>query len=83
MMLTAGVGKRFQHIFSSNKLHERPGIQSQATAAVFAMDTDMDTSWKDRLVRTRIVYPTMSKEWGKQFQLHSTFAKTKEMLNGC
>ena len=40
--------------FDSTELHERPGIQSQAEAAVVSMDTDMDTSFRDRLVRTRI-----------------------------
>ena len=52
-MLTAGVGTRFlkaSSTFDSTKLHERPGIQSQAAA----MNTDMDTSLRDRLVRTRM-----------------------------
>ena len=40
--------------FDSTKLHETPGIQSQAEAAVVTMDTDMDTSLRDRLVRRRI-----------------------------
>ena len=39
---------------SSTKLHERPGIQSQAAAAAVTRDTDMVTSLRDRLVRTRI-----------------------------
>ena len=47
-MMTAGVGKRFQHKSSSTvdstKLHKRDGVPSQAGAAVVAMDTDM----KDR-----------------------------------
>ena len=30
--------------FDSTKLHERPGIQSKAAAAVITLDTDMDTS---------------------------------------
>ena len=40
--------------FDSNDLHERPGIQSQAAAVVVTMDTDMDTSLGDRVVRMRI-----------------------------
>ena len=35
-------------------IHERPCIQSQASVAVVTMDSDMDTSLRDRLVRTRI-----------------------------
>ena len=52
-MLTAEVGKRFHHIikFDSTKLHERPGIQSQAAAAVVTKDADMDFSLRDWLVR--------------------------------
>ena len=51
--LTAGT---IQHIMKIwlNKLHKRPGIQSQIAAAVVTMDTDMATSWRDRLVRTLI-----------------------------
>ena len=43
---------------------------------------DMKTLLKDRLVRTRI--PNNVERVGQTgLQLHSTFAKTKEMLNGC
>ena len=49
--MTAGMGKRFN---TFNKCDERPCVQSQAAAAVVTMDTDMDTSLRDRLVRTRI-----------------------------
>ena len=52
-MLTSGVGNS-SSTFDSSKLHERPGIQSQAAAAVVTIDTDMDTSLRERLVRTRI-----------------------------
>ena len=51
--MTAGLSKRFQRIINI-KLHERPCIQSQAVAEVVTMDTDMNTSLRDRLVRTRI-----------------------------
>ena len=74
-MLTAGVSKRFQL------------IQSQAAAAVVTMDTDMDTSLRDRLVRTHVP-DNVEREGGegrgggKRLQLHSTFAITKEMLSG-
>ena len=43
----------FQPLIST-KLHEKPGIQSQAAAAVVTMDTEMDMSLRDRLVRMRI-----------------------------
>ena len=43
-MLTDGVGKPFQRIFQH---------QSQAAAVDVTMDTDMDTSLRDRLVRRR------------------------------
>ena len=122
--------------FDSTKLHERPGIQSQAATAVVTMDTDMDTSLRDRLVRRRIPNSSLFSQipyiykftvhfgwlsaliqWifsslkhdtvprvnnlhffyvknpqdvlhyvergDKRLQLHSTFAITKEMLNGC
>ena len=53
-MLTAGVGWangfKTSSTFHSTKLHERPGIQSQAAAAVVTMDTSL----RDRLVRTLI-----------------------------
>ena len=63
--------------FDSTKLHERPGIQSQAAAAaVVTMDTDMDTSLRDRSCAT------MLQECGKRPRLHSTLAIT-EMLSGC
>ena len=45
------------------QLHERPGIQSQAAAAVATMDTDMDTSLRDRLVRRRIPN-NVERRWG-------------------
>ena len=51
-MLTSGEGNRFYNI--DTKLHGRPGIQSQAAAAIVTMDTDTNTSLKDKLVRTLI-----------------------------
>lgn len=48
-MLTAGVGEQFQHIIQH--LIQR---QSQAAAVVITMDTGMDTSLRDRLVRMLI-----------------------------
>ena len=42
-----------QHLIQQS-FHERAGIQSQAEAAVVTTDTDMDTSLRDRLVRTCI-----------------------------
>ena len=48
-MLTDGVGKRFQHIIQHLIQH-----QCQAADAVVTMDADMDTSLRDRLVRTLI-----------------------------
>ena len=38
----------------STKLHEKPGIQSLAAAAVVTMDTDVNMSLRDRLVSMRI-----------------------------
>ena len=76
--------------FDSSKIHKRPGIQAQAAAAVVTMDTNMDTSLRDRLVPTRIpINVERERErgggggGGKRFQLHSTFMVTKEMWNGC
>ena len=40
--------------FDSTKLQEKPCIQSQAGDVVVTMDTDMNTSMRDRLEPTRI-----------------------------
>ena len=56
-MLTVGVTNDFytSSTFDSRKLHEGPGIQSQAAAAVVTMDTDTDTLLRDRLVKWKMV----------------------------
>ena len=80
-MLTDGVDIRFQHIIQHLIQH-----QSHAAAVDVTMDTDMDKSLRDRLVRMLIrnnVERGRGGEGGKLFQLHLTFAKRKEMLNGC
>ena len=53
-MLTAAVGKRFEHIITQHLMQQILCIHFQAAAAIVAMDTDMDTSLRDRLVRKRI-----------------------------
>ena len=53
-------------------------MQSQAAAAVVTMDTDLQRHGE---------IGRLKEEGGgggcKWLQLHSTFSKTKEMLNGC
>ena len=65
--------------FDSTKLHEVPGIQFQASTAVVTVDTEMDTSWRDPLVRTHI---PNNVERGEQTASTSfnIYAKTKEIL---
>ena len=71
--------KRFQQssTFDSTKFHRRPGIQP----AVVSMDTDVDKSLGDRLVRTR---KSNNVERGWRSSLTSFHIRdNKRMLNGC
>ena len=65
-MLTDGVGKRLQNI-----IQHLIQNQSHSEAVVVTMDTDMDRSLREQLVRT-LMPNNVEREGGKRFQLKSS-----------